>query len=313
MLSDYKTTNKTNEMKLILNYAVLIFFLFVVSCKEAPKDLETENSQELIATSYAIPQKWIENRVAIAKENLNVTEAGKIVWKSMEAHGGLDTWYANGFLSFRFDYQPLDGSTRRNTYQVIDTWNNKARHTDYADSTSSFGWDGKEAWVKAKDSTTFKYDTKFWALTPLYLAAYPFILDGEGVQLELLKQKVYKGNLQDVVKITFDANVGDAPDDYYILYFDVETHVISAIRYIVSYPEYFPNGGHSPEKIMEVTGQTVTNRILLPNGLKTYMLTENEEMGEYVTKIDIRDVAFVPQVPDQFFSKPADVKLASEK
>ena len=43
------------------------------------------------------------------------------------------------------------------------------------------------------------------------------------------------------------------------------------------------------------------------------MLTENEEKGEYVTKIDISDVSFVTQVPDQFFSKPANAKLASEK
>jgi len=59
-----------------------------------------------------------------------------------------------------------------------------------------------------------------------------------------------------VGKITFDPMLAIfAPDDYYILlYFDVETHVISAIRYIVFILSIF-QWCHSPENSMEVTGQ----------------------------------------------------------
>ncbi|WP_165747948.1 hypothetical protein [Cellulophaga sp. Z1A5H] len=300
-------------MKLGLNIALVALLLLVGSCKEQPKKTETVTSKEVQEPAYHIPETWVANRVGKAKERLNATDAGKIVWSAMEAHGGLATWYNNGYLAFRFDYQPLDGSTRRNSYQTIDTWNNKARHTSYADSTAIFGWDGKEAWVKAKDSTAFEYDTRFWALTPLYLAAHPFILDGEGVNLELLPQKEYKGKLQDVVKVTFGKNVGDAPDDFYILYFDKDTHINSATRYIVSYPQYFPKGGHAPEKIMEIVGQKETNGILLPTGLKTHWLDENEEMGEYITKIEISDVTFIPEVPEGYFSKPEGAKLVPTK
>lgn len=300
-------------MRVDVKLMAIAILLVVVACKKEAKSGKTIATDENIIATYPIPEKWILNRVEKAKARLNASEAGKVIWNAMEAQGGLDTWYSNGYLSFRFDYQPLDGATRRNSFQTIDTWNNKARHTSYEDSTAIFGWDGKEAWIKAKDSTSFKYDTKFWALTPLYLAAHPFILDGEGVLLELLNKKEYKGVLQDVVKVTFSSNIGDAPDDYYILYFDMNTHIISAIRYIVSYPAYFPDGGHAPEKIMEIIGQKKTDGILLPTGLKTHWLNEDEEMGEYITQIDISDVNFSAEVPDGYFSKPEGAKLVANK
>ncbi|MEQ8220009.1 MAG: hypothetical protein RH981_17355 [Arenibacter sp.] len=121
---------------------------------------------------------------------------------------------SNGYLSFRFNYQPLDGSVPRDTCQTIDTWSNKARHRSVTDSTAIYGWNGKNAWVTVKDSTTFKYNLRFWTLTPLYLAAQPLMLDGEGVNLELLPQINYKDTPQDVVKVTFESAKGDAPDDY---------------------------------------------------------------------------------------------------
>ena len=58
-----------------------------------------------------------------------------------------------------------------------------------------------------------------------------------------------------MVKVTFDAETGDAPDDYYILYVNKETYKIAVMRYIVSYPEYFKDGGHAPEKFTEFIGE----------------------------------------------------------
>jgi len=52
----------------------------------------------------------------------------------MEAHGGLDFLVCPiGFSHLDLIIQPLDGSTRRNTYSSYRHWNNKARHTDLLD------------------------------------------------------------------------------------------------------------------------------------------------------------------------------------
>jgi hypothetical protein len=289
---------------------ITLFLLLTASCKEKQTSLEkpTIAAMENDAVQYT-PTSWVTKRVEKAKIELNNTDAGKIVWKAMEAHGGLETWYGNGPLSFRFNYRPLDGKSPRDSYQTIDTWSNRARHTSATDSTAHFGWTGKTAWVQAADSTAFAYDTKFWALTPIYFLGQPFILDGAGVNLELLPKTVYKEVSQDVVKVTFDAGTGDAPDDYYILYFQEDTHLLSAIRYIVSYPAYFKDGGHLPEKFMEVIGEETVDGIRFPSGYKTHWLTEDAKPGAYITKIEVSDIHFEQQLNKDFFTVPKGAKV----
>ena len=294
-------------MRVYFKFSIL--FLFILSCKETKKPTQDSLVNEVTETDIiSIPKSWVDGRVNKAKEKLGTSEAGEIVWNAMEAHGGLDRWYANGPLSFRFNYQPLDGKTARDSYQTVDTWSNRAVHTSATDSTAHFGWTGEQAWVKAKDNTSFEYDTKFWALTPLYFYGQPFVLNGEGVNLELLPEVTYKEQKQDVVKVTFDAGTGDAPDDYYILYFSKESHKLVAIRYIVSYPEYFKDGGHAPEKFMEVMGENTVNGILFPTSYKTYWLTKDKKPGEYITQIDVSNVSFENDLPKDFFDVPKDAK-----
>lgn len=290
---------------------IIGLFCLLTGCKQTAKKTETPSDevQSEAPQVSGILDTWVAKRVAKAEVKLKASAAGEIVWNAMQAHGGLQKWYGNGALSFRFNYRPIDGTTPRDSYQTIDTWSNKARHTSAADSTAHFGFTGDSHWIKAADSTAFAYDTKFWALTPIYFLAQPFILDGQGVNLDLLPSTVYKAMEQDVVKVTFDAGTGDAPDDYYVLYFDRKTHYLSAIRYIVSYPAYFKDGGHLPEKFMEVLSLEETDGILLPSGYKTHWLTKDNTPGEYITKIEVSDVYFNNKLPSNYFQMPAGAKV----
>lgn len=293
-------------MKYSVIYAVIICGS-LLSCKETP-----QSKQEIVETKLGkgtdanmIPKSWIQKRVEKANKRLNSSEAGKVIWQSMEAHGGLEQWFGNGYLSFRFNYRPLDGSVPRDTYQTIDTWSNKARHYSATDSTATYGWDGENAWVKTRDSTAFKYNLRFWALTPLYLAAQPLVLDGEGVNLELLPQVKYKDVPQYVVKVTFDSDTGDAPDDYYILYMDEETHLLTALRYIVSYPGYFPDGGNNPEKFMDLVSKKTVEGVVLPTKFYTYWSTDDgQPKGEPIAKIQLSDIDFQKTVEEGVFERP---------
>lgn len=297
-------------MKLLYKFSLLSVFAVIVSCKETPKSVD-KATKEVAAESNVIsyPDSWVNSRVEKAKNRLNETEAGKIIWNAMEAHGGLDNWFANGPLTFRFNYQPLHGKTARDSYQTVDTWSNRAVHTSATDSSAKFGWTGEKAWVMAKDSTAFAYDTKFWALTPLWFVGHPFVLSGEGVNLELLEPTTFKDKDYNVVKVTFDAGTGDAPDDYYILYVNKESNKIAVMRYIVSYPEYFKDGGHAPEKFTEFIGEQKVDGITMPGGFKTYWTVEGNQPGEYITKIDFTDVSFENDLPKDFFDAPADAKI----
>lgn len=286
---------------------LLSFTLAFYQCKEAKPNNESPESpasEAGMARLARVPDSWVQNRVKSAKNKLLATKAGSIVWEGMQAHGGLEQWYTNGPLSFHFNYQPLDGGTQRNTFQAIDTWRNHARHFKAGDSTAQYGWNGKVAWKKARDSIAFPYDVRFWALTPYYFAGLPFVLDGEGVNLEKLRAKNFKGESYDVVKVTFDPGTGDAPDDYYILYFHPDTHRLKVIRYIVSYPAYFKKGEHMPEKFMEVLGEQISGGIVFPQQYRTYWLTEEELPGEYITDITLASIEFLPDLETVFFEVP---------
>lgn len=294
-------------MKSALLSLSLCALLSIISCKDATKSSTpaTVSNTETVDKDLARKSdSVIEERVVSAKTRLESSAAGKIVWDAMEAHGGLKNYFQNGPLSFRFDYVPKDGSTRRYTDQTIDTWSNKARHWSPEDRTNSFGWDGQDAWKKVKDSTAFPFDMRFWALTPYYFLAQPFILDGEGVHLEKLADKTYKDIVYNAIKVTFAAGTGDAPDDYYVLYFGKEDHKLAVIRYIVSYPQYFPEGGHSPEKLMEIKGTTIVDGIELATGYHTHWLTEDENAGEHITTIKVDNIKFLPKTKNSYFEVP---------
>ena len=300
-------------MKIKLLLIILTIVLIYSSCKDKKnKTLTLDDSTKPKIALAKVPNSWVEKRVKKTKEKLNATEAGKIIWQAMQAHGGLEKWHKNGPISFRFNYQPIDGSTKRDTYQVIDTWRSHARHYQVGDSTAQYGWNGKNAWLMAKDSLTFTYNTRFWSLTPYFFSGLPFLLDGNGVNLELLPQKEFNKRLNDVIKVTFADGTGDAPDDYYVLYFDNETHKMSVIRYIVSYPGYFKKGGNSPEKLMELFGEQTIEGISFPQSYKTHWLTKDETAGEHITNITLSNIEFKQNLKASHFYIPEGAKIIKD-
>lgn len=297
---------ETRNMKTWILLAVLTSSMLISCQGNEKKEKKIEPTE---TASMVVPKTWIKRRVEKAKTSLQQTDAGKVVWDAMEAHGGLEKYYSNGYLSFHFNYQPLGEGVPRNTYQIVDTWSNKARQKEAKDTTLQYGWNGETAWKVVKDSTSIPYDTRFWALTPYYFSAIPFVLDGAGVNLELLPQTNYKGQLNDVVKVTFAESTGDAPDDYYILYFSAESHKLTVIRYIVSYPAYFKKGQHMPEKFMDIFGEQVVEGITFPKSYKTYWLAADNLPGEYITAIELSEISFKKDVKKTYFDPPKDAVI----
>ena len=271
----------------------------------AASDETSEEPAEEQSRQVALPKdEWIADRVEDSKEQLQGSEAGEIVWESIEAHGGLTRWFANGPIFFRFKYEPLGDSTTRDTYQTVDTWSSMARHYYSVDETKQFGWDGEQAWYVSQDDK-LDINPRFWSLTPYYFIAMPFVLADPGVNLELLGEQSVDDQAFDVVEVTFGEDVGDAPDDYYVVYFDQETRKVHGLRYVVSYKGFFPDGGHSPEKYMRFEGEQTVDGITLARNYPTYKWNKEEAtIGEKVTAIELSEVEFRPDVKKEYFEAP---------
>ena len=290
---------------------LLIATPFLFQCTSTREDSATaEDLPDAVMRATPAPEQ-VKTRVAKTKDRLSASEAGQRIWQAMEAHGGLTQWYANGPLHFQFNYQPLDDGTSRNTYEVANYWSAQTRHQLAEDTTVQYGWDGQQAW--ATDTASVPYNVRFWSLTPYYFVGIPFVLGDEGVNLESLGEDTFEDKTYDLVKVTFGENVGDAPDDYYVIYVGQENNRVGALRYIVSYPGYFPDGGHLPEKLMACDGTQTVEGITLPQGYRTFWWKEDEDtVGEHITDISVSEIAFRPEVRQDYFATPQGAVVISD-
>lgn len=291
---------------------LLVLIVSLTHCVPNREDSASPDDLPAAVMNDAVPlPDQVEERVAAAEERLNASEAGQRLWQAIEAHGGLARWYGNGPLAFQFNYQPLDDGTPRNTYEVASYWSAQTRHQLVRDTTVQYGWDGQQAWASPTD-TLIPYNVRFWSLTPYYFAGIPFVLADEGINLTLLKPDTLAGDTYDLVKVTFGAGVGDAPDDYYVIYVAQDDNRVGTIRYIVSYPGYFPDGGHAPEKLMTYEGAQTVEGITLPECYRTFWWTD-KQVGEHITNITLSEVAFRPDITADYFAAPAGAKLISKQ
>ena len=76
---------------------------------------------------------------------------------------------------------------------------------------------------------------RFDVLTWMYFFAAPYKLDDPGTEMEMLGRLPLEGDSSQAGRLTFGSEIGDAPDDWYIVYKDDSTNLIRAMAYIVTY------------------------------------------------------------------------------
>lgn len=198
------------------------------------------------ATAHATPA----DRAAAATARLKASPAGQIVLKSCDRHGGLDAWFAGKALEFNYRYAPVGDQPPRDSLQTVDLLSSRAYHAMVSPVEGRFAWDGKQAWATFDPKAAAP---RFWALTPYYFVAMPFVLGDPGVNLALVDDDPALAGLPPAhtVKVTFDAGTGDAPDDYYVAYIAKDDARLLAVRYVVSYKAFMKDGKkHGAEKIL---------------------------------------------------------------
>jgi len=267
-----------------------------------------------------IPDDWVAARVTEARERMEGTEAGDLVWQSIQAHGGLAPWLTQGTIAFDFDYQPVGSPERRmHTAQKVDLWRARAVHEELAGGAgeqATFGWDGERAWI-TPDPSAFPSPARFWALTPYYFVGMPFVAADPGTRYELLEPAELDGERYRLVKLTYEEGTGDSPDDYYILYIHPESYELAALRYVVAYPGFFPEGGHTPEKLMRYTDYRPVGELLIAHRLDTYAWTPATgespgEVGEKVTEIAVAEVSMGDEWPADAFAPVDGAEIRTE-
>ncbi len=258
---------------------------------------------EQLAALARPPAEWVTSRVDEATTRLVATDAGRLIYNAIDAHGGLSNWYNQGPVNFRFRYAPVRDRDPIDTVQTIDTWRAVAVHSMTDNPDVRFGWDGEQAWV-SDPTVELPTNPRFWALTPYYFMAVPFVLADPGVNLEMAGEEVFEGKTYDLVRATFGEGVGDGPEDYYITYVERDTHRIGGVRYVVSYPGFHPNGGHGAEKFMAYDGSQEVNGVTFAETFRTFSQNEDGSLNEVVTNTTLSSINFQPQATRASFGVP---------
>lgn len=288
-----------------MRHLFIFFLLGALSFACNPGETATSTATKVPDEVPALP---FADRITAAEARLNASAAGKLVLASINAHGGLEKWYTQSPLYYHFDYRPVGDGTVRDSYILNDYVKARAVHESADQKGISYGFDGEQAWQFPADSTP-TVSPRFWSLTPYYFVGLPFVLADEGIFFEQLTDEVLDEINYHRVKITYAPGTGDADDDYYILYLNPETKEVDALNYIVSYPGFFAEGKHLPEKLMRITGKAQVAGITLPTGYHTYWSAEPTEV---ITQIAVSDYAFRPATEDQAFAMPAGAKVAND-
>lgn len=76
---------------------------------------------------------------------------------------------------------------------------------------------------------------RFDAYTWTYFFLYPFKLSDPGTIWSPEKRRNLNGNSYNVATLTFESNIGDAPDDRYITFVNPNSNMIEKVGYIVTF------------------------------------------------------------------------------
>ena len=149
-----------------------------------------------------------------------------VLQTALNAHGGLQAW--NNVNTIEYTIQKKEQPEK----QIIDL---KSRRVRIENETYTLGYDGQEVWVSPNKAAFGKGSPRFYHNLIFYFFAAPFVLADPGIVYEKLPNKTIKGQTYEVLKISYQSGVGDAPDDYYIAHFNTKTHLMDWLLYTVTY------------------------------------------------------------------------------
>lgn len=166
-------------------------------------------------------------------------------------------------------------------------------------------FDGEHAWVSPSESKMRM--ARFHLLTWSYFLAAPFKLRDPGTHLESSGPLPINNILSSTAKLTFDKGVGDAPDDWYIVYPQLETHQLAALAYIISYGKDVKEAEKQPHAIVfheykDIEGVKLSTFWTMHHWSKT-----EGPHGDPMGTVRLSNIKFIRPDKDRF-TKPDDAR-----
>lgn len=205
-----------------------------------------------------------ENKTAVETTTIQYPEG---LTKVFDKHGGLSKWQTMQTLTYDFS----KGEASEVETQIIDLKNRRER---IEATTFKTGFDGQDYWLEA--DTTYKGDAIFYHNLIFYFYAMPFVLADEGINYEIIEGFEFDGIMNEGIKITYNAGIGESPKDEYLLYYDATTYQMTWLAYTVTYFGSETDKNMPPKySWIRYNDWENINGLVLPNALTWYLSEDN--------------------------------------
>ncbi len=190
----------------------------------------------------------------LSKENQNYPDQLKAIF---EAHGGLANWQKMKALTFEME---------KDSVKEVHTTDLQSRYAVVESDAFKLGYDGVGVWLEEKEGS-FAGNAKFYYNLMFYFYAMPFIISDPGANYTVRKDAVIERKTYGVIHIGFGRNVGETPEDEYIIYFDKETKQMSWLGYTVT---FFEKGKSNEWHYIKYDSWSENQGLLLPEKMVWY-------------------------------------------
>ncbi len=201
----------------------ILSILLLSSCNKVKQENASVKDQEddKITITPVEPDNGIGDG-AMSIANLHIQNIEK-------AHKKSD-FFAHKAISFDINIS-FGGKERLDAKMTMLTNSTKIR-IDKKDG-SSLIYNGEKVFLSPPEANDkgARFDMFTWS----YFFALPYKLNDPGTSLELQEMRVLDTIQHQTAKLTFEKNVGDSPDDWYILYTDPKENILKAAAYIVTF------------------------------------------------------------------------------
>jgi len=220
--------------------------------------------------------------------------------KTIEETHGIDAYRSKSVLRADLTVTfgggtPIDGTL----YFDIDAERVRIEQKD----GTTLVWDGANAWISPAnvEFPMARFHLRTWS----YFLAAPFKLRDPGAHLASRDpMPLMNGVKHDTAKLTFGRNVGDAPDDWYVVYRD-DQHRLAAMSYIVTYGTSAEQAEKEPHAIVYNGYKTIDGVILSTEWSFYDWSAERGVYGEAIGHARLSGIRFLDE-NEATFAKPAN-------
>lgn len=218
----------------------------------------------------------------------------------------LKKWHISIYKVTHFNFSIINGKNYLNAKfsQTVDGTKIKMETTE----GEIVIYDGNEVYTNNPNSNLSKM--RFDIFTWSYFFTLPYKLNNNGTIWSDFQDLPFYGENVATGKLTFEANIGDAPDDWYYIYKDAQNYLVGA-AYIVS----FGKGKEAAEKEPHAVKYTTfleTNGIPFATEWTYHMWTLETGFGDEIGTAKVTNIEFSKK-NEALFEKPENATLVPLK